>query len=62
MDARLSECFRWSAYSAQEQGTQTTYTPLYRLFFTFLRQRGLNGDEATADDAEDWEDGAAARR
>ncbi|QDO45840.1 integrase [Streptomyces sp. RLB3-17] len=56
VDPRLSECFRRSAFSAKAQGTQVTYAPLYRLFFTFLWQRGLNWDQATEDDVEDWED------
>ncbi|MFE5372775.1 site-specific integrase [Streptomyces mirabilis] len=56
VDPRLSECFRRSAFSAKAQGTQETYAPVYRLFFTFLWERGLNWDEATADDVEDWED------
>ncbi|KAF5994539.1 integrase [Streptomyces sp. WAC00263] len=30
--------------------------PIYRVFFTFLWQRGLNWDEATPEDLEDWED------
>lgn len=55
-DPRLSECLRRSAFSAKAQGTQVTYAPLYRLFFTFLWQRGLDGDEASEDDVEDWED------
>ncbi|WP_250403753.1 site-specific integrase [Streptomyces cellostaticus] len=41
---------------AKAQGTQVTYAPLYRLFFTFLWQRGLDWDEASEDDVEDWED------
>lgn len=55
VDLRLSECFRRSAFSAKAQGTQLTYAPLYRLFFTFLWQRGLNWDGASEDDVEDWE-------
>ncbi|WP_371576807.1 site-specific integrase [Streptomyces sp. NBC_01314] len=55
VDPRLSECFRRSAFSAKSQGTQLTYAPLYRLFFTFLWQRGLNWDGASEDDVEDWE-------
>ncbi|MFD4247301.1 hypothetical protein ACFWP3_37795 [Streptomyces sp. NPDC058525] len=56
VDPRLSECLRRSAFSAKAQGTQVTYAPLYRLFFTFLWQRGLDWDEASEDDVEDWED------
>ncbi|MFB8290202.1 site-specific integrase [Kitasatospora purpeofusca] len=56
VDARLSECFRRSAFSAKAEGTQVTYAPLYRLFFTFLWQRGAHWDQATPDDVEDWED------
>lgn len=47
VDPRLSECFRRSAFSAKAQGTQLTYAPIYRLFFTFLWQRGLNWDGAS---------------
>lgn len=56
VDPRLSECLRRSAFSAKAQGTQVTYAPLYRLFFTFLWQRGLDWNEASEDDVEDWED------
>ncbi|WP_079027749.1 MobF family relaxase [Streptomyces rimosus] len=56
VDPRLSECLRRSAFSAKAQGTQVTYAPLYRLFFTFLWQRGLDWYEASEDDVEDWED------
>ncbi|MFB8776304.1 integrase [Streptomyces broussonetiae] len=56
VDPRLSECFRRSAFSAKAEGTQITYAPLYRLFFTFLWQRGLCWDQASEDDVEDWED------
>jgi hypothetical protein len=56
VDPRLSECLRRSAFSAKARGTQVTYAPLYRLFFTFLWQRGLHWDEASEDDVEDWED------
>lgn len=56
VDPRLSECLRRSAFSAKAQGTQVTYAPLYRLFFTFLWQRGLDRDEASEDDVEDWQD------
>ncbi|OEV10550.1 site-specific integrase [Streptomyces nanshensis] len=56
VDPRLSECFRRSKFSAKAQGTQVTYAPLYRLFFMFLWQRGLDWDEASEDDVEDWED------
>ncbi|WP_093792699.1 hypothetical protein [Streptomyces sp. cf124] len=66
VDPRLSECLRSSAFSAEAQGTQVTYAPLYRLFFTFLWRRGLDWDEASEDDVEDWEDwrrrGARTRR
>lgn len=55
VDPRLSECFRRSAFSAKAQGTQVTYAPIYRLFFTFLWQRGLNWDGASEEDVEDWE-------
>ncbi|MFD3622723.1 integrase [Streptomyces sp. NPDC058676] len=55
IDPRLSECFRRSAFSAKAQGTQLTYAPIYRLFFTFLWQRGLNWDGASEEDVEDWE-------
>ncbi|MEU8699193.1 integrase [Streptomyces sp. NPDC048680] len=56
MDWRLSDIFRRSKFSAKAVGTQETYAPDYRLFFTFLWQRGKNWDEATADDLADWED------
>lgn len=56
VDPRLAECFRRSAFSAKAAGTQVTYAPLYRLFFSFLWQRGRNWDQATPDDVEDWED------
>ncbi|MFB6978234.1 hypothetical protein [Streptomyces scopuliridis] len=55
-DPRLSERFRRSAFSAKAQGTQVTYASIYRLFFTFLWQRGLNWDEAMEEDVENWED------
>ncbi|MET7335018.1 hypothetical protein [Nonomuraea sp. NPDC005650] len=46
MDARLSKCFRRAAFSVKALGTQSTYAPLYRLFFSFLLQRGLLYDIA----------------
>ncbi|MEW1548462.1 hypothetical protein [Streptomyces tsukubensis] len=42
VDPRLNEYLRRSAFSAKAQGAQVTYAPLYRLFFTFLWQRGLD--------------------
>lgn len=56
VDPRLSKIFRRSTFSAKAEGTQETYAPIYRLFFTFLWQRGLNWDQATPEDLEDWED------
>ncbi|WHM36282.1 site-specific integrase [Streptomyces sp. BPTC-684] len=56
VDPRLSRIFRRSAFSAKAEGTQETYAPLYRVFFTFLWQRGLNWDQVTSEDLEDWED------
>ncbi|MFE0118899.1 integrase [[Kitasatospora] papulosa] len=55
-DPRLSKIFRRSAFSAKAEGTQETYAPIYRVFFTFLWQRGLNWDEAVPEDLEDWEE------
>ncbi|MFF1399430.1 hypothetical protein ACFVZD_37235 [Streptomyces sp. NPDC058287] len=55
VDPRLSECFRRSAFSAKVQGTQLTYALIYRLFFTFLWQRGLNSEATSEEDVEDWE-------
>lgn len=56
VDPRLSKIFRRSAFSAKAKGTQETYAPVYRMFFTFLWQRGLDWDQATSEDLEDWED------
>ena len=56
VDARLSEIFRHREFTRKAEGTKETYAPNYRLFFTFLWQRGLRWDEATATDLEDWED------
>ena len=56
VDPRLTETMRRSAFSLKSLGTQETYAPVYRLFFSFLWERGLNWDEATEEDVEDWED------
>lgn len=56
VDARLSECLRRSEFSAKAEGTQVTYAPLYRAFFSFLWQRGLDWDQAEPEDLDDWED------
>ncbi|MFF0626733.1 integrase [Streptomyces sp. NPDC004296] len=56
VDARLVEFFRRSRFSSRSEGTQETYAPIYRVFFTFLWLRGLHWDEATSDDLADWED------
>ncbi|MFJ5817489.1 site-specific integrase [Streptomyces sp. NPDC093108] len=55
-DPRLSEIFRHREFARKAQGTKETYAPDYRLFFTFLWQRGLGWDQATDDDLDDWED------
>ncbi|MGI5453523.1 site-specific integrase [Streptomyces sp. CA-249302] len=55
-DPRLSKIFRHRDFARKAQGTKETYAPDYRLFFTFLWQRGLGWDQAAADDLEDWED------
>lgn len=56
VDPRLCELFRRSTFSAKAHGTQVTYAAIYRLFFSFLWQRGLNWDQVAPDDLEDWED------
>ncbi|QRV33958.1 site-specific integrase [Streptomyces californicus] len=56
VDPRISRIFRRSKFAAKSAGTQETYVPDLRLFFTYLWQRGLNWDEATADDLADWEE------
>lgn len=56
VDPRLSRIFRRSKFAAKSAGTQETYVPDLRLFFTYLWQRGLNWDEATPDDLADWEE------
>jgi site-specific recombinase XerD len=56
VDVRLSTFFRRSRFTSRSTGTKETYAPDYRLFFTFLWQRGLNWDQATAEDLDDWED------
>jgi site-specific recombinase XerD len=56
IDPRLSRFFRRSKFSTRAHGTQETYAPDYRVFFTFLWRRGLGWDQATAEDLADWED------
>ncbi|MCX4718184.1 site-specific integrase [Streptomyces virginiae] len=56
VDPRLSRIFKSHYFARKSEGTRQTYAPCYRVFFTFLWQRGLNWDEATPEDLEDWED------
>lgn len=56
IDPRLSGIFRRSKFAAKSTGTQESYASDLRLFFTFLWQQGLNWDEASAEDLEDWEE------
>jgi hypothetical protein len=56
VDPRLSRFFRESKFAVLKPGTQESYAPDYRLFFTFLSGRGLGWAEATGDDVSDWED------
>ncbi|MFE9258592.1 site-specific integrase [Streptomyces sp. NPDC006879] len=56
LDPRLVRFCKRSPFSVKSQGTQETYAPIYRLFFTFLWNRGVDWDEATADDLADWEE------
>ncbi|KOG52054.1 hypothetical protein ADK76_33385 [Streptomyces griseoflavus] len=52
----MSEVFRHRDFARKADGTKETYAPDYRLFFTYLWQRGLGWDQATAEDLDDWED------
>jgi site-specific recombinase XerD len=56
VDARLSVFFSRSRFAVLSRGTQETYAPDYRLFFSFLWRRGLRWNHSTADDLADWED------
>lgn len=56
VDARMTEIFRRGRFAVKAPGTQESYVTDLRLFFTFLWQRGLDWNQATADDLEDWED------
>ncbi|MFJ9005424.1 tyrosine-type recombinase/integrase [Streptomyces canus] len=56
VDPRLSEIFRHRLFARKAPGTKETYAPDYRVFFTYLWERGLRWDEAVAADLEDWED------
>lgn len=56
VDPRLIRFFRCSKFSTRSAGTQETYAPDYRMFFTFLGRRGLGWDQATAEDLADWEE------
>ncbi|WP_406408756.1 hypothetical protein [Streptomyces sp. NBC_01643] len=55
-DPRLSQIFRHRDFARKADGTKETYAPDYRLFFTFLWQRGVRWDQATDEDLDDWED------
>ncbi|MFD9670475.1 site-specific integrase [Streptomyces sp. NPDC059981] len=55
-DGRLSAVFRHHEFARKKEGTKETYAPTYRLFFSFLWQRGLDWDQVTVSDLEDWED------
>ena len=54
IDARLSDFVWRSRFGTLSPGTAESYAHDYRLFFTFLTQRGKNWCEAAEEDFRDW--------
>ena len=55
VDARLAHFFRRSRFGFLAEETKHAYAKDYRLFFSFLHQRGKYWDEACPDDIDDYE-------
>jgi Phage integrase, N-terminal SAM-like domain len=55
VDPRLALFFRRSRFAFLAAGSQRSYVTDYRLFFSFLWNRGKNWDEADCDDIDDYE-------
>ena len=55
IDPVLARFFNRSRFAALAEGTREAYAKDYRLFFTFLWNRGRNWHEADPDDLLDWE-------
>jgi site-specific recombinase XerD len=55
IDPRIAEFFRRSKFSWLAEGSKQSYAKDYRLFFSFLWNRGKRWDEADSDDIDDYE-------
>jgi site-specific recombinase XerD len=55
IDPRLARYFRRSRYRFFAESTQESYAKDYRLFFSFLWQRGKNWSDADHEDIDDYE-------
>ena len=55
VDGRLAHFLRRSRFGFLAEETKRAYAKDYRLFFSFLHQRGKYWDEAEADDIDDYE-------